>query len=113
VGQYLLGLAVAGLLLSGGAHYAADARGGGDRSANCCGDLQVEIPAGKDDEIGRMLEALRMMTTRLSTIIQDQQAAAKQMLEISAHLNDAAQGLSCGNSQQAAGVAQTTVSIEQ
>ncbi|MBD1918043.1 MULTISPECIES: methyl-accepting chemotaxis protein [Cyanophyceae] len=77
------------------------------------GDLHVEIPAGRDDEIGRMLEALRMMTTRLSTIIQDEQVAAKQMLEISAHLNDAAQGLSFGNSKQAAGVAQTTVSIEQ
>lgn len=77
------------------------------------GDLQVEIPAGRDDEIGRMLEALRMMTTRLSTIIQDEQVAARQMLEISAHLNDAAQGLAFGNSKQAAGVAETTVSIEQ
>lgn len=76
-------------------------------------DLHVDIPAGGDDESGRMLEALRRMTTRLSTIIQDEQAAAQQMLEISAHLNDAAQGLSCGNAKQAAGVAQTTVSIEQ
>ncbi|WP_275332286.1 methyl-accepting chemotaxis protein [Nodosilinea sp. PGN35] len=77
------------------------------------GDLNVEIPAGGDDEIGRMLRALQLMTTRLSTIIQDEQAAAHRMLEISAHLNDAAQGLSSGNAKQAAGVAQTTVSIEQ
>lgn len=77
------------------------------------GDLHVNIPTGGDDEIGHMLEALRIMTTRLSTIIQDEQVAAQQMLEISAHLNDAAQGLSFGNAKQAAGVAQTTVSIEQ
>lgn len=77
------------------------------------GDLDVDIPAGGDDEIGLMLNALRVMTTRLSTIIQDEQEAARQMLEVSAHLNDAAQGLSFGNSKQAAGVAQTTVSIDQ
>ncbi|MBW4480925.1 MAG: methyl-accepting chemotaxis protein [Tildeniella torsiva UHER 1998/13D] len=77
------------------------------------GDLHVDIPTGGDDEIGHMLDALRMMTSRLSSIIQDEQAAAQQMLEISAHLNDAAQGLSFGNAKQAAGVAQTTVSIEQ
>ncbi|WOD39241.1 methyl-accepting chemotaxis protein [Nodosilinea sp. E11] len=77
------------------------------------GDLQVPIPAGGEDEIGRMLSALQTMTTRLSTIIQAEQAATKRMLDISAHLNEAAQGLSLGNAKQAAGVAQTTVAIEQ
>ncbi len=77
------------------------------------GDLHVDIPTGGDDEIGRMLDAFKLMTTRLATIIHDEQAAAKRMLEVSAHLNEAAQGLSLGNSKQAAGVAQTTVAIEQ
>ena len=77
------------------------------------GDLHVDIPTGGNDEIGEMLEAFKLMTTRLSTIIHDEQAAAQRMLEVSAHLNEAAQGLSLGNSKQAAGVAQTTVAIEQ
>jgi methyl-accepting chemotaxis protein len=77
------------------------------------GDLNVTIPDGGDDEIGQMLDALQVMTGRLSTIIHGEQEAATRMLEISAHLNGAAQGLFQGNSKQAAGVAQTTVAIEQ
>lgn len=113
-GSILLGLAVAGL-----AYYLAGRitqpilATAAIAQRIAAGDLQVAIPAGGDDEIGLMLNALQVMTTRLSGIIKDEQAAAKQMLEVSAHLNDAAQGLSFGNAKQAAGVAQTTVSIEQ
>ena len=77
------------------------------------GDLYVTIPAGGDDEIGRMLNALQAMTHRLAGIMQDEQAAAQRMLAVSSQLNGAAQGLFQGNSTQAAGVAQTTIAIEQ
>ena len=113
-GSILIGLAVVGL-----AYYlanritqpilatAAIARQVAD------GDLHVNIPAGGEDEIGYMLNALQSMTTRLSTILQDEQQAAKQMLQMSDHLNGAAQDLSLGNSKQAAGIAQTTAAIQE
>ncbi|WP_052049664.1 methyl-accepting chemotaxis protein [Leptolyngbya sp. KIOST-1] len=77
------------------------------------GDLSVPIPEGKDDEIGQMLTALKAMTGRLSTIIQDGQQSAHRMLEMSDQLNAAAQDLASGNSEQAASVAQTTATIQE
>jgi methyl-accepting chemotaxis protein len=77
------------------------------------GDLRLHIPPGGEDEIGLMLNALRAMTQRLGSVIQDEQRAAQRMLEVSAHLNQAAQGLSLGNAKQAAGLAQTTAAVQE
>lgn len=77
------------------------------------GNLYAKIPAGREDEIGQMLNALQVMTTRLSSIIQDEQQSANRMMEMSDCLSGAAQGLSLGNSKQAASVVQTTAAIQE
>ncbi|MGG6239199.1 methyl-accepting chemotaxis protein [Nodosilinea sp. AN01ver1] len=77
------------------------------------GNLSANIPVGREDEIGQMLTALQVMTTRLSSIIKDEQQSAKRMLEMSDCLSGAAQGLSLGNSKQAASVVQTTAAIQE
>lgn len=75
------------------------------------GDLNAEIPVGHDDEVGQMLDSLRLMTQRMIGVIKQAQDASHSMLNISDHLHTSAQGLFQGNSKQAAGVAQTLSAI--
>lgn len=75
------------------------------------GDLNAEIPAGHNDEVGQMLDSLRLMTQRIIQVIREAQDASNGMITLSNHLHSSAQGLFQGNSKQAAGVEQTLSAI--
>jgi methyl-accepting chemotaxis protein len=77
------------------------------------GDLSVEITRDSKDEIGVMMQNLRVMVEKNNAIIAAVQENAGKLAEASLYLNSTAQSLSEGASEQASAAEEISASIEE
>jgi methyl-accepting chemotaxis protein len=77
------------------------------------GDLTVRIKSRRGDEIGRLLDAMRQMSSQLSRTIGEVRSGAETLASAAGQVSSTSQSLSQGTSEQAAAVQQTTSSLEQ
>jgi len=83
--------------------------------AVAAGDLteRVDLDSESNDEIGKMLSALRNLTQRLRAILYEVHAQAESVLAAASEVATSAGSLSTGTGRQAASVQQTSASLEQ
>jgi methyl-accepting chemotaxis protein len=77
------------------------------------GDLTVELKNRRQDETGRLLQAMDRMATKLRDVIESVRKNADSLASASNEVSATAQTLSQGATEQAAGVEETTASVEQ
>jgi methyl-accepting chemotaxis protein len=77
------------------------------------GDLTVRIDDPSKDETGQVLQAMKAMIGKLSTVVTDVNDGAQALASASEEVSATAQALSQAASEQAAGVEETSASIEQ
>ena len=77
------------------------------------GDLTARPEAARDDEIGRLLQAMAHMTDRLADIIGQVRGAADNLSAASEEVSATAQSLAQSASQQAASVEEISATLEQ
>jgi methyl-accepting chemotaxis protein len=77
------------------------------------GDLREKIEVTTSDETGRLLDAMKRMSEKLSRTIGEVRAGANALSAASGQVSAAAQSLSQGTSEQAASVEETTASLEE
>lgn len=77
------------------------------------GDLTTRIGASSKDEMGKLLEAMRVMVGKLSQVIGEVRSGANSLSTASSQISSSAQSLSQGTSQQAAAVEETSSSLEE
>ncbi|WP_130617830.1 methyl-accepting chemotaxis protein [Dyella amyloliquefaciens] len=76
------------------------------------GSLGERIEVGGDDELGKLLRALASMDAQLTRVLLQVRASARSVDERAHHLADDNQALSQRTQMQAAGLEQTTASME-
>jgi len=77
------------------------------------GDLGTRIEVRNNDEIGRLLNAMKNMVGKLTEVVGQVNSAGDSLASASEEVSATAQSLSQGASEQSASVEQTTSSIEQ
>ncbi|MDM8545947.1 methyl-accepting chemotaxis protein [Candidatus Venteria ishoeyi] len=77
------------------------------------GDLAVKIAKGNRSETGQILDAMRNMNGRVSTVLNNVQDKANALVSASEELSATSQSMSQGATEQAASVEQTSASLEQ
>ena len=77
------------------------------------GNLAISVKVDSEDEVGRLMGAMRHMIGRLTQIIGEVRAAADNLSSAAGEVSATAQSLSQSSSEQAASVEETTASMEQ
>jgi methyl-accepting chemotaxis protein len=77
------------------------------------GDLTQTVDVYQKDEIGMLAEALRQMTSRVSTVVGEVQSATENVASGSEELSASAESLSQGATQQAASIEEVSSSMEE
>jgi methyl-accepting chemotaxis protein len=77
------------------------------------GDLRQAVEVTRSDEVGRLQAAMKAMGERLAQVIGEVRAGATSLAGASAQVSATAQTLSQGTGEQAAGVEETTSSLEE
>jgi methyl-accepting chemotaxis protein len=77
------------------------------------GDLTIEVPEGRRDEIGHLLDSMRNMVEKLSNVVMDVKAGASNVSQGSQQMSSTAQQMSQGATEQAAAVEEVSSSMEQ
>ena len=77
------------------------------------GDYSNRIEVTNNDEIGKVLNALKLMQVKLSETISEVRVSADSLSSAAEEISATAQSLSQGASEQAASVEETSASIEQ
>ncbi len=77
------------------------------------GDLTQQIDLDQKDEIGRMANALNLMSSNLNKIMLEISSASEQVSSSSEQLSASAQSLSNASTEQAANLEETSASIEE
>jgi methyl-accepting chemotaxis protein len=77
------------------------------------GDLSVVIESTSKDEAGQLLLAMQRMVDRLQQVVGEVNASAQTLAGASEEVNATAQSLSQASTEQAAGVEETSASLEQ
>ncbi|MCP3690115.1 MAG: methyl-accepting chemotaxis protein, partial [Gammaproteobacteria bacterium] len=77
------------------------------------GDLDVEIGNTSGDEIGQVMQALKTMVGKLSTVVSQVQGATSTVASGSEQINSASQLMSQGASEQAASLEEISSAMEQ
>ena len=77
------------------------------------GNLEVHIATRQNDEIGRLLNSMGNMVSKLRTTVAEVQASSNSLAQASGQVSSTSQTLSQGTSEQAASVEETTSSLEQ
>lgn len=77
------------------------------------GDLTTKIDIKQKDEVGMLAESLRVMTGKLSNIVQDIMGAADNVAAGSQELSSSSQEMSQGASEQASAAEEASSSMEQ
>jgi len=77
------------------------------------GNLSTKLDVARQDEIGKLADGLRQMTTRLQSIVSDVRSSAYNVESGARALSETAQMLSSGSSEQAASAEEVSASMEQ
>ncbi len=81
--------------------------------AMASGDLTIEMPAGRRDEIGRLLQSLGTMSTKLRTVVAQVKAGADNLSSGSQEISSMSQQLSQGATEQAASAEEISSAMEE
>ena len=77
------------------------------------GDLDVEVAAGRDDELGRLLDGMRVMVVQFRDVVLQVQAAAVAVASGSREIDASAQRMSQGTTAQAATTEEAASLVEE
>jgi methyl-accepting chemotaxis protein len=77
------------------------------------GDLNAEIKVDSNDEIGRLMDAMKTMVDKLRTVVVDVKTASDNVASGSEQLSSGAQQMSQGTTEQAASTEEASSSIEE
>lgn len=77
------------------------------------GDLSVEIRAGSNDEIGRMLDSMKNMLFRLKGIVSEIQGTTVDLASASEEMSASSEGFARNSQDQAASAEEITAAVEQ
>ena len=77
------------------------------------GDLLVDLPKGGSDDIGRLVNALSDMVSRLRDTLTQGQQAAEALAAAAGQISASAQSMASGTNEQAASMEETTSSLEE
>jgi methyl-accepting chemotaxis protein len=77
------------------------------------GELRVRIEVKSRDELGRLLQAMRGMVEKLSSVVGEVRGSAANLSSASQQVSSTAQSMSQASSAQASSVEETSASIEQ
>jgi len=77
------------------------------------GDLAVTIQSVSKDEVGKLLDSLRDMTTKLSQVVGEVRSSAEALSSASEEVSATSQSMNQASSEQAASVEETSASVEQ
>ena len=77
------------------------------------GDLNAEIKVDSKDEIGRLMEAMKVMVDKLRNVVVDVKTASDNVASGSEQLSAGAQQMSKGTTEQAASTEEASSSIEE
>jgi methyl-accepting chemotaxis protein len=77
------------------------------------GDMTVKIENTSKDEIGQMLEAMKVMLAKLGQVVGEVRSSAEALSSASDEVSATAQSMSQASSEQAASVEETSASVEQ
>jgi len=77
------------------------------------GDLNAEIRVDSKDEIGRLMEAMKVMVDKLRNVVVDVKTASDNVASGSEQLSAGAQQMSQGTTEQAASTEEASSSIEE
>ena len=77
------------------------------------GNLAITVESGSEDEVGRLMRAMREMIGKLTRIIGDVRSAADNLSSAASEVSATAQSLSQSSAEQAASVEETTASMEE
>ena len=77
------------------------------------GDLTVQMAGGGGDDIGRLVDALRGMVSRLRDTLTQGQQAAEALAAAAGEISASAHAMSSGTNEQAASMEETTASLEE
>ena len=77
------------------------------------GDLAVTIQSDSKDEVGKLLDALRDMTAKLSQVVGEVRSSAEALSSASEEVSATSQSMNQAASEQAASVEETSASVEQ
>jgi methyl-accepting chemotaxis protein len=89
----------------------ATAVGAAERIAD--GDLTGDVAVTSQDELGKLLVAMKRMSDRLSEVIGQVRTGSTSLVSAAAQVSATAQNVSQGTGEQAASVEETTSSLEQ
>ncbi|MFE8070320.1 methyl-accepting chemotaxis protein [Marinobacteraceae bacterium S3BR75-40.1] len=77
------------------------------------GDMREQITVDRRDEAGELLEAMRLMSDKLTRVIQDVRASTSNLSAAAEQVSSTSQSLSESATEQASSVEETTASVEQ
>jgi methyl-accepting chemotaxis protein len=77
------------------------------------GDLTASIESLSKDEVGKLLDALREMTTKLSQVVGEVRTSAESLSSASEEVSATSQSMNQAASEQAASVEETSASVEE
>jgi methyl-accepting chemotaxis protein len=77
------------------------------------GDLNIDIKVDSKDEIGRLMEAMKVMVDKLRNVVVDVKTASDNVASGSEQLSAGAQQMSQGTTEQAASTEEASSSIEE
>lgn len=77
------------------------------------GDLVVDLPRGGRDDVGRLVNALSDMVSRLRDTLMQGQQAAEALAAAAGQISASAQSMASGTNEQAASMEETTSSLEE
>ena len=77
------------------------------------GDLNAEVKVDSKDEVGRLMEALKVMVDKLRNVVVDVKTASDNVASGSEQLSAGAQQMSQGTTEQAASTEEASSSIEE
>ncbi|MGE5450528.1 MAG: methyl-accepting chemotaxis protein [Acidobacteriota bacterium] len=77
------------------------------------GDLTMDVVVRSKDETGQLLQSMRDMVNKLSSVVEEVNSNAESLSSASEEVSATAQSLSQAASEQAAGVEECSASIEQ
>jgi len=77
------------------------------------GNLAVDVDSDRKDEVGALLSAMKVMVTKLSSVVSEIRASATNLSGAAEQVSATAQSMSQSTNEQASSVEETSASVEQ
>lgn len=77
------------------------------------GNLHIDLPVGRADELGQLTDSVRRMAQTLAAVLSQVTASTETLNDAASQISGAAQSLSMSSANQAASVEETSASMEE